>query len=412
MTAVLRSSGDPEPLLGSTIHYPEFGSTRHRAETLVAHQARLGGLPSSRGAAGAELIADLADCALAGRGGAHFPVAAKWRRVRDAAEWRRERPVVVANGAESEPLSAKDAALLEMRPHLVLDGLVCAAEALGAADAVLWLHEGATTVARSVARAQAERAAGSLDEPAVRVEIGPHRYLSGESSSIVSALSGGPALPMFRRVPAAESGVQGRPTLVQNVESLARVALVARGEQPPPTVLVTVAVDGHRSVVEADEGADLLAIVASVTGPGPLSAVLLGGYGGRWASTAELAGTSFDQAGLRARGLSLGAGVLMALRAGRCGLVRAAEIARYLADSSARQCGPCLFGLADIAELIAELADCTARRRDTARLERFLQEVNGRGACHHPDGAVAMVTSALATFRDDVAAHLRGGCYA
>ena len=83
-------------------------------------------------------------------------------------------------------------------------------------------------------------------------------------------------------------------------------------------------------------------------------------------------------------------------------------IAGYLAAAGARQCGPCLFGLPSIAGVVASMAAGTARRSDLRALRRYLAEVDGRGACGHPDGAVRLVASMLSTFAGDVAAHLRG----
>ena len=141
-----------------------------------------------------------------------------------------------------------------------------------------------------------------------------------------------------------------------------------------------------------------------------MQAVLLGGYGGSWAPWAEVADVTLNEAALRAHGISLGAGVLMPLPAGTCGVRRTGEISAYLADSSARQCGPCLFGLREVADLLLDLADGRTKRRDPALLERFLTEIDGRGGCRHPDGAVRMVASALRTFAEDVTAHRGRGC--
>jgi NADH:ubiquinone oxidoreductase subunit F (NADH-binding) len=111
--------------------------------------------------------------------------------------------------------------------------------------------------------------------------------------------------------------------------------------------------------------------------------------------------------------LSLGAGALRVLPRGTCGLVETATIARFLAEQSARQCGPCLFGLASVAETMTALARGGRRtRHDAHRITRFAEEIRDRGACHHPDGAVRMVASALNVFADDVAAHRRGRCLA
>jgi len=396
-------------LLGAPVQYTQAhpdGVTHLRPDDLVAHGHRFGARPSTTGGAGAELIEALDAIRLSGRGGSHFPAAAKWRAVRAAGSG-----VVVANGAEGEPLSRKDAALLQLRPHLVLDGLALATEALGAHDGVIWLHDGATASQAAVSRALRQRRAAGVVEPQMRVALAPDRYLSGESSTAVNALSGGPSLPMFRRESATVSGVNGHPTLVQNVETLARAAIAARdADIAIGSTLVTVAVAHHKIVLEVPETATVRDAVDSVLGPASLQAVLIGGYGGSWATWSDVADVALNETALRATGVSLGAGVLMPLRAGTCGIRRTAEIAAYMADSSARQCGPCLFGLRAIADLLLDLADCRSKRRDPARLERFLAEVDGRGACRHPDGVVRMVASGLRTFADDVTAHLGRGC--
>jgi NADH:ubiquinone oxidoreductase subunit F (NADH-binding) len=108
-----------------------------------------------------------------------------------------------------------------------------------------------------------------------------------------------------------------------------------------------------------------------------------------------------------AAGASLGAGVLAPLPADRCGLVETARVTRFLADSGARQCGPCVFGLPALADVVDALARGRAGRGDLRRLDRVAAEVSGRGGCHHPDGAVGLVRSALEVFAGDVAAHQR-----
>lgn len=418
MTAHLHSLGQPvphvprgrQPLLGGAVRYlgesPD-AITELEVEDLVAHHRRFGMRPHAIGAAGIGLIDILEDIGLTGRGGGHFPVASKWRAVRAAGS----DAIVVGNGAEGEPLSSKDAALLELRPHLVLDGLALAAEALNATDAVLWLHDGADTTYATVSRALAERRAAGLVDPHIRIETGPDHYLSGESSAIVQALSGGPALPQFRRVSAAKSGVNGRPTLVQNVETLARVAVAAREpEAIAPSTMLTIAAPGHRTVLEVDPTRRLHEAVTSAVGRTVPQAALIGGYGGSWVPWEQIEDLPVHEAAARERGLSLGAGIVVPLRADECGLALTASIADYLAESSARQCGPCLFGLRAVADVLRDLADGESGRRDLPRLRRFLAEIKGRGGCHHPDGAVRMVASAVTTFSDDVHEHLKGRC--
>jgi NADH:ubiquinone oxidoreductase subunit F (NADH-binding) len=384
------------------------GLTELEPESLRTHWHRYGARPDFRTPAAAErLIVTLDEVALTGRGGGHFPTARKWRSVRTSTG---PRPVVVANGAEGEPLSRKDSTLLELRPHLVLDGLACAAEALDAAEAVVWLHDGDHLARSAVSRALAERHS-HVDEVPMRIAVGPDHYLTGESSAVARALAGGPALPAFRRGPRPGHGPDGRPTLVHNVETLARVALVARGEEAVDSALVSVSWGDTIVVLELPDTCTVQDAVRSVLGEADVQAVLLGGYGGSWVSW-ERAGTArLRESYLRTHRLSLGAGVIGALPAGECGLRQAARIAGYLAESSARQCGPCMFGLDAIADSARALAKGGRRkRREVARLTGFLEEVRGRGACNHPDGAARMVASALDTFGADVHAHLKGRC--
>ncbi|HEY6798332.1 MAG TPA: NADH-ubiquinone oxidoreductase-F iron-sulfur binding region domain-containing protein [Kineosporiaceae bacterium] len=400
LDTVLRfTSADRRPLPGST-----------GGDSLTDHLARYGARPRSTGAAGRELLAALEEAALTGHGGAHFPVARKWHAMLQAGGGG----TIVANGAEGEPASAKDAALLHARPHLVLDGVAVAAEALGATRAVVWLHAGDAHSRRTVCRALAERQGASLDPVPVTVRSGPDRYLTGESSAVVRALDGGPALPAFRRSAAATSGIGGRGTLVANVETLARVALIARGGagcRPGP--LVTVAGADVLTVAELRPdlllghaftlGVDRLYLAAGHRGP---QAVLAGGYGGQWVPWPEAAGLPLgDLDGVH--GPSLGAGVLAAIPNGACGLVETAAILDYLARSSAQQCGPCRHGTRELADAFQRIAVGRPARRDRLAVEQLSALIRGRGACRLPDSAAQLATSALTAFAADLEAHLR-----
>ena len=135
--------------------------------------------------------------------------------------------------------------------------------------------------------------------------------------------------------------------------------------------------------------------------------MLVGGYGGSWLSWGRASDLPLDETPLRAAGASLGAGSPRpAAPAGLRG--RGDRPARGLPGrSSARQCGPCLFGLGAISAALTDLRHGTGRRSDVRRLQRWAAEVDGRGACHHPDGAVRMALTGLVAFADDVEAHRR-----
>ncbi|MEH0575276.1 MULTISPECIES: NADH-ubiquinone oxidoreductase-F iron-sulfur binding region domain-containing protein [Streptomyces] len=134
-------------------------------------------------------------------------------------------------------------------------------------------------------------------------------------------------------------------------------------------------------------------------------AVLVGGYHGTWIPAPEAGQLALDAS-------YLGAGVLAALPADRCGLAETARVLRYLALQSAGQCGPCLNGLPRIAAAFRTLAAPGPHGTVRADLARWSGLVEGRGACHHPDGTVRLVRSALTTFATEIDAHAHGHCTA
>jgi NADH:ubiquinone oxidoreductase subunit F (NADH-binding) len=137
-------------------------------------------------------------------------------------------------------------------------------------------------------------------------------------------------------------------------------------------------------------------------------AILLGGYFGSWAAYDEAVQRPLSRAGLAQLGAGPGAGLIAVLASDVCGLAETARVARYLASESAGQCGPCVFGLPALAGELESLA--AGGPFDRTRLERWLGQVDGRGACRHPDGAVRMVRSALAVFTAELERHARGRC--
>jgi NADH:ubiquinone oxidoreductase subunit F (NADH-binding) len=418
MTTAVNESAPYEPASG--------GAARRAAglprllpqapEDLQAHLSRYGTVPY-RGRPGA-LIADIEASGLTGRGGAAFPV---HRKLAAVARAKGTRKVAVANGSESEPASRKDELLLRIAPHLVLDGLQLAAEAVGATEAHLYLH---TAPGPQILRALAERSSRGLDGLAVTITQAPPRFLAGQETALVNRLGGGPALPTYQPPRVSERGLGGAPTLVQNVETLAHLAQIARygprwfravgTDAEPGSMLTTVyrPASGQQSRTEIHEvpvGAPLRAIL----GDGPeTQAWLVGGYHGAWLPLPDAAGLTLDRASLRRFGASPGAGMLVALPADRCGLTEAARIVGYLAAESAGQCGPCLNGLPRIAAGLAELAGAGHRKQVRADLERWAGLVIGRGACSHPDGTVRFVRSTLRVFAPEIARHARGQCSA
>lgn len=356
-------------------------------EGFAEHVARLGPLPH----AGRDLTEVVVRSGLTGRGGAGFPAGLKWR-----AAAARHPQVLVANGAEGEPHSKKDRLLMSTRPHLVLDGALLAARAVRAKEIVLYIGEHHTVARASMERALAERPAAERKH--FRTLAAPARYVAGDSSAAVHLVTTGIALPT--NAPVA-------PAMVQNVETLAQVALIARSGEATGTVLVTVAGGVARpGVLEVETTSTIAGAIALAGGATePARAVLLGGYFGAWIEMGQAQSLPLDPSALRARGLSLGCGVIGVLPESHCPVCETAGIIRYLAGESSAQCGPCFFGLRALADACGRIATQGANPDDLQRLQRWAAEVRGRGACKHPDGAVMFLQSALSTFGREFAAH-------
>jgi NADH:ubiquinone oxidoreductase subunit F (NADH-binding) len=398
---------------------PAAGETQAPGQT---HDpaARPVGRPAYRDRPGV-LISEIEAAGLTGRGGAAFPVHRKLQAVRDAAAARRRAPLVVANAAESEPASEKDAILLWLSPHLVLDGLQLAAEAVGADTVILAAHAGrAHDVGRLLSEVLRARQAAGVDRVPVQLVQVPGRFLSGQETALVSYLAGGPAIPAFTPPRITERGLGGAPTLVQNVETLAHLALIARHgpdwfrsvgtDAEPGSMLATVRrADGQPKVTEVPLGIPLRTLTGALR---PDDAVLVGGYHGTWLTGRQALGLTLDNASLARAEARVGAGVVITLPASHCGLVETARVVRYLALESAGQCGPCLNGLPRIAAALAEIAGGRARPQTAADVARWSGLVSGRGACHHPDGTVRFVRSALRAFAAEADRHQRGHCSA
>ena len=160
-------------------------------------------------------------------------------------------------------------------------------------------------------------------------------------------------------------------------------------------------------VVEVDRGVPLREIAMLSRPVEPAQAFLVGGYGGTWVGPEDF-GTPYASISLRTIGASAGVGIIVVLGPDACGVAESARIARFLADQSAGQCGPCVFGLPAVADDLTRLARGQADAGVMPRLDRRLAEILGRGACRHPDGAVNLVRSALRVFAADVAAHAQG----
>jgi NADH:ubiquinone oxidoreductase subunit F (NADH-binding) len=374
---------------------------------LTTHLDRHGRIPKLNEQQVSLLSVAVEKSGLRGRGGGWFPIARKMTAVRTQS-------------------SFKDAVLLSQNPHMVLDGLNVAGQLVGADRAHICVPTGSPAAA-AIEQALAERARLSLDTLPISLTYGPDRYVASEESALARWVGGGQAIPVFPDRPFS-NGVNGRPTLVQNVETLAHLALIAhRGPErfrqvgeptAPGSTLITVSgAVKHRGVMEAPTGTPISEILRRAGGTTErVSAYLTGGYGGTWVSAERLEAATWEPDSLKSVGGVIGASVLVALPGRTCGLTETARALDWLAGESAGQCGPCRFGLSSISADFAMLSNPASSpeplNRIIDRLNMRLGLVAGRGACRLPDGAVRLAQSALTTFTSEVAAHNGGTCTA
>jgi NADH:ubiquinone oxidoreductase subunit F (NADH-binding) len=356
------------------------------------------------------LIEELEASGLSGRGGAGFAAWRKFRATLDARSAVR-RPVVIANGAEGEPMSSKDETLLTHAPHLVLDGVLAAAAAVRARGIYVYATEPGLASIRTAAAARS-------DTSGIRFVEAPDVFLSGQATAVVNAIENGVAIPRDHTDHLTETGLRRRPTLLHNVETLAHIALVARyGAQwfrtagtadDPGTRLVSISGDVARpQVLEVSGGAPLSEVLRAAGAEiARLSAVLVGGYHGTWLVRDNLS-APLSAAGLAPLGAHPGAGIIYALDRTRCGLRVTAEIIEYLSTQSARQCGPCRFGLPALSE---SWRGIVGGYSGSASAGHLAMSVEGRGACAHPDGTARLSHSAMRAFADDIRHHAHGRC--
>jgi NADH:ubiquinone oxidoreductase subunit F (NADH-binding) len=366
------------------------------------------------------LLEELEASGLTGRGGAAFPTARKARLIR---EQRGHNKFVVVNAMEGEPASHKDLTLLSTHPHLVLDGAEYLASIVGAQNIAVCVARDNPTVVNHVERALHERTRRSLRGPKLEMHTPPWRYVAGEESALVHWLDDNESLPQFRPTRPHVLRIGHAPVIVDNAETCANIGLIGRygaawfrgvgTANSPGSALVSVTGAVERpTVLEVALGTPLRVILKSASADPDPQALLLGGYGGSWLEGSHL-DLGYCNEALAPQGVSTGAGVIVVLPRSACGIVETLRVVRWMANESARQCGPCAFGLPAIAEDLNHLAHPSRDPLSAHKqLEERLGQIDGHGACRHPDGVVRFVRSALVTFAEDFSRHANGSACA
>jgi NADH:ubiquinone oxidoreductase subunit F (NADH-binding) len=384
-------------------------------EDYAAYSDRGGYHPLS---AADELLDDVERSGLLGRGGAAFPLAVKLRAVRDNGMRGNVGTVLVANGEEGEPASIKDRWLLRNRPHLVLDGLRLAAAIVAADRAHVYVSDPES--ARSVESALGEIGGDTLDGISVAVRVVDPGYIAGEETAAVRALNGGPVKPTDKPPRPFEVGVDGRPTLVSNVETLANLPYIQQHgssafrdqgtSRSPGTLLVTITgADRPPGLYEVPHGLPITELLAlHGVSNDRVRGALMGGYFAGLLNRDVLDAT-VDNETFQRLGSGLGCGAISVIT-DDCPVAVAASVLAYFDRENAGQCGSCFNGTAAMAAVGGALRDGVATDEDLTRLRRWSVVLRGRGACATLDAATNIAASLLDQFPRQVQHHLDNAC--
>jgi NADH-quinone oxidoreductase subunit F len=356
---------------------------------------------------GGTLVRRALDSGLRGRGGGWFPAGRKWRAVRV----EEGEPLVIANGAEGEPGSAKDRFVMTRRPGDVVRGLRLAARAVGAREAVVFLKASFDAPAAALASALRETAPDGL---AVSIRRGDDSYITGEETALLESLEGRRPWPRPKPPLPAAVGYLGRPTLVQNVETLARVpealadpeAFRRRektyvslwGDVRRPGVYEVALGTPLRRLLE-DEGGGAPQGVSLVFPAGPSAAPL----------TATDLETPLDPEALRGMASALGTASVLVVGADVCPLAVGVSLAGFFEREACGQCPPCTMGTASLARILRAMEAGEARGKDSSDLAEIGGFMSDHGYCAHSRTAAGSVRGLLSRCEGEVRAHLAAG---
>jgi NADH-quinone oxidoreductase subunit F len=356
----------------------------------------------------AALLERLSASGLRGRGGGWFPAARKWQAVRAEGG----APVVVANGAEGEPGSIKDRFVMLTAPERVVEGALWAARATGAHEIVFYLKGSFAGPAEALESALGTARPGGVESRVVR---GEDSYIAGEETALLESLEGRRAWPRPKPPLPSAVGLFGRPTLVQNVETLSRVGEALadpEGFRAGETTLVSLWGDVRRpGVYEVPLGTPLPRLIEERGGgtTGRLGLVFPAGPSAAPLTADETDALSLHPDALRAAGSALGTASVLVTDASICPLSLATSLAGFFERESCGQCPPCTLGTASLARVARGLEAATARGSDLSHLSEVAGFMTSHGYCAHSRTAAAALQGLLARVRSHVEGHLASG---
>ncbi len=374
-----------------------------------------------------EVIDEMIQSGLRGRGGAAFPTGQKWRFARQAAG---DLKYVVCNADEGAPGSYMDRTVLEGDPHAILEGMLIGSYAIGAREAFLYVRSeyplAISTLQHAIAEAEergllGENIFGSGWSLHVTVRRGAGAYVCGEETALIESIEGHAGEPRIRPPYPVTAGVEGRPTVVNNVKTWASVApILTRGADwyaaigtktaPGTTVFSLEGAVKNRGLVEVPLGVSLDEMInqigGGVVGPRSLKAVQAGGpsAGCLPASALNLCITAEDRPG---ETISMGTGGIIVLDDSACMVDMARFLLHFFVEESCGKCVPCREGTKQMLRILTRIGRGQGQANDLALLERLAKHVKLASLCGLGGVAPDPVLSALRHFRDEFESHIR-----
>jgi NADH-quinone oxidoreductase subunit F len=374
-----------------------------------------------------EVIAEIKESGLRGRGGGGYPTGLKWEQCRQAPADER---YVICNADEGDPGAYMDRSILEGNPHLVLEGMMIGAFAIGARQGYVYVRNEYPLAVRHARKAIDDaRELGLLGENVlgsgfafdVKVMRGAGAFICGESTALMASVEGKVGEPRPKDVHTVEKGLYGRPTTLNNVETWANVpaiikdgakSLAAKGtaNSKGTKIFALTGMVKNTGLVEVPMGMPLRQIVFDIGGGAAngnaIKAVQTGGPSGGCLPI-EKFDLPVDFDALTEAGSMVGSGGMVVMDEGTCMVDVARYFLAFLQDESCGKCVPCRVGLDRMFEIVTDISEGRGAEKQLALLEDIAETVQIASLCALGKTAPNPVLSTLRYFRSEYDAHIR-----
>ena len=383
-----------------------------------------------------QVIDEVLRSGIRGRGGGGFLTGKKWQLVADSLEYmvhHSQLPIVICNGDEGDPGAFMDRILLESYPLRVIEGMIIAGYAVGASEGIFYIRAEYPQAVIRIRKALemchekgllGEHILGSDFKFDIRVFEGAGAFVCGEETALIASLEGRRGFPHLRPPYPAQKGLHGRPTLINNVETLSQIAYIIRhgadeyvkvGTQGSPgsKVFALAGKVNHGGLIEVPMGTTLRQIVddigGGVEGGEALKAVQIGGPSGG-CIPAELCDAEVDFDALNQMGAIMGSGGLVVLGESSCMVDVARYFTRFTCGESCGKCTFCRIGIRRMLDILDRLCTGEAEMEDIDRLEQLALSIKRAALCGLGKTAPNPVLSTLRYFRHEYEEHVQGIC--